>query len=71
MMSKLDRPPVQCTVIRSQGSMRLPLLSDMPRTKGTLVTGPGVSIPAPIQAHLDKVTKMRIFDDEQKQARQQ
>ena len=63
MMDKINRPPLQCSVIRREETGKLPRLSDLPGTKGTLVPGPGGTIPASIQAHMDKVSKMRIFED--------
>ena len=70
MMDKINRPPVQCTVIRKDELGRLPLLADIPRAEGTLVTVEGISIPPSIQAHIDKVSKMRIFQDAPSQPRQ-
>jgi len=63
MMDKINRPPLQCTVIRRDESGKLPRLADTPGIKGTLVTSPGGTIPSSIQAHMDKVSKMRIFEN--------
>jgi len=63
MMDKINRPPLQCTVIRRDEAGKLPLITELPGMKGTLVPSPGGSIPTAIQAHIDRVSKMRIFDD--------
>ena len=63
-MDKINRPPVQCTVRRNGDSPRLPKHSDARRTTATFVFTSDGTIPAPIQEHMDKVNKMRIYDDE-------
>ncbi len=70
MMDKINRPPLQCTVRRSDSSAKLPSVSDGSRKADTLVIGSDGSIPTPILEHIDKVSKMRIFDDEPSQPRQ-
>lgn len=70
MMDKVNRPPLQCTVLRRDETGKLPQLSDLPGTKGALVSGPGGTIPESIQAHIDKVSKMRIFEDAPTEPRQ-
>ena len=70
MMDKINRPPLQCTVRRSEESAKIPIDSDTSRNAGTLVIASEGSIPTPILEHLDKVSKMRIFDDEPTQRHQ-
>ncbi len=62
MMDKINRPPLQCTIVRSEESTKLSPLSSTPREKGTVVIASGGSVPTPIRAHIDKVSKMRIFE---------
>lgn len=64
MMDKINRPPLQCTVRRSDGSAKLPSVSEASRKVDTLVIASDAAIPTPIREHMDKVSKMRIFDDE-------
>ena len=62
-MDKINRPPVQCTVIRNDEPGPEPR---EPLTYLPLVSvdgGMGESIPTAIKAHIDKVSKMRIFED--------
>jgi len=69
-MDKINRPPLQCTVIRREESANLPPTSQTPRAKNTLVIASDGFVPEAIQAHMDKVSKMRIFDDESIQTHQ-
>lgn len=62
LMDKINRPPLQCTVVRSEKSTKLSPASKTRREKGTVVIASGGSIPTPIRAHLEKVSKMRIFE---------
>ena len=62
---KINRPPIQCTVVRKDELTDLSPLSETPREKNTVVFGAGGCIPPEIQAHIDKVSKMRIFGDDE------
>lgn len=68
-MDKINRPPLQCTVIRSEEAANLPPASQTPRGKNTVVIASEGLVPEAIQAHLEKVRKMRIFSDEPSQTR--
>lgn len=62
-MDKINRPPLQCTVIRSEGAKKPSPVSKTPRERGAVVFASGGSVPTQIQAHIDKVSKMRIFEN--------
>ena len=62
MMDKINRPPLQCTVRRSEEPAKPSSASKAPREEGTVVFASGGSVPTPIRAHIDKVSKMRIFE---------
>lgn len=70
MMDKINRPPLQCTVRRSEGSAELPSDSNAIPNSDTLVMATDGLIPTPILEHLDKVSKMRIFEDQPNQRHQ-
>ena len=69
-MDKINRPPLQCTVIRSEEAANLPPASKTPRATNTVVIASEGLVPEAIQAHLEKVGKMRIFSDEPGRTRQ-
>ncbi len=69
-MDKINRPPLQCTVIRSEEAEILSPDLQRSRAKNTVVIASEGMVPEAIQAHIDKVSKMRIFRDAPSQPRQ-